>query len=461
MPLVSIASRALPVAAFALSLCACSAGGGPATAPGLPIANTQSAPQAAPDRRHGSSKKKIKHIVIIVQENRSFNNLFYGFKGATTVGYGYDSNNQKVNLIPVGLETSWDIEHDSSGYFAACNGTGSVPGTNCQMNGFNREFAGCYNSCPSKEPEYAYVPRTETKPYFDMGRQYVLADQMYASNFDASSFISHQYIISGQAEKAVNFPYSSWGCPGGMYDRIQEVGPDRQIPDGSEVVCWDPTTLGDELDKAGVSWAFYTSPYYGDGGIWSAYQAINHIYNGPDWKTDIITPQTQIFNDITNGTLRSVNWVTPTCANSDHAGCGSNTGPSWVTSVVNAIGESPYWSSTAIFVFWDDYGGWYDSQAPAYADFDGLGMRIPMLIISPYAKRGHVSHVHYEHGTILKFVEDTFGLPRLAASDTRAAAPDDAFNFKKAPRAFVPIQSPYDLQYFKHQPADLRIPDWE
>jgi phospholipase C len=460
MPFVRSAGRALPVAAFAFSLCACNAGGGLGTAPGLPVANSAHVTEYRPTAL-GESSKKIKHIVIIVQENRSFNNLFYGFKGAKTVRTGLDINNNKIALVPIGLETDWDIEHDSSGFFAACDGTGSIPGTDCKMNGFNREFAGCYSSCPSNTPEYAYVPHSETKPYFAMGQQYVLADEMYASNFDASSFISHQYIISAQAKSAVNFPYSSWGCPGGPYDKIQEVGQDRQIPSGSEVVCWDPTTLGDELDAAGISWGFYTSTYYGDGGIWSAYQAINHIYHGQDWKKDIITPQKTFFDDVSNGNLRSVSWITPTCANSDHAGCGSNTGPSWVTSIVNAVGESKYWNSTAIFIMWDDYGGWYDPEPPAYADYDGLGLRIPMLIISPYAKKGHVSHVHYEHGTILKFVEDTFGLPRLAASDARANAPSDAFNFKKAPRAFVPIQAPYDKAYFLNQPADLRMPDWE
>ncbi|MGB8909423.1 MAG: alkaline phosphatase family protein, partial [Candidatus Cybelea sp.] len=137
-----------------------------------------------------------------------------------------------------------------------------------------------------------------------------------------------------------------------------------------------------------------------------------------------------------------------------------DTGPSWVTSVVNAIGESQFWSSTAIFIFWDDYGGFYDSEAPKYLDYDGLGGRIPLLVISPYAKKGFVSHVNYEHGSLLKFVEDRFGLPRLAASDTRAASPEqDCFDFSKAPRKFVPIKSKYDEDYFLHQPPDYRPPD--
>ncbi|HYL27945.1 MAG TPA: alkaline phosphatase family protein, partial [Candidatus Nitrosotalea sp.] len=337
------------------------------------------------------------------------------------------------------------------------------PGTNCQMNGFNNEWAGCGSRCPTN-PTYGYVPHSETKPYFAMGKQYVLADQMYASNLDASSFISHQYIIAGQAGGgtggAVNYPYGAWGCPGGSGDKINKIGPNRQIPYGNnEVVCWDPTTLGDELDNAGVSWGFYTATINGDFGIWSAYQAIKHIYYGNDWNNDIITPQTQFFTDVKNGNLRAVNWITPTWENSDHAGSQHNTGPAWVASVVNAIGQSQYWDSTAIFVFWDDYGGWYDPEPPAYLDYDGLGLRIPMLIVSAYAKKGYVSHTQYEHGSILRFIENNWGLPQMAASDARATPPDDAFNFNKPPRPFKTIPSAHGIEFFMHQPTSHHPPD--
>jgi len=459
-----LTSRLPLLAVTALAFSACNGNGVTGTPSIAPFAVTRQ-PVHAPllHVRHHSASGPIQHVVIIVQENRSFNNLFYGFKGAKTVTFGLNSSNQPITLQPVGLETTWDLDHSSSSFFEACNGTGSFPGTDCQMNGFNREYAGCGHAgqpkCPNANPPYSYVPHSETKPYFDMGKQYVLADQMYASNFDESSFISHQYIISGQAESAVNYPFGAWGCPGGPGDEIGEVNQQRQVDTGYEVVCWDPETLGDELDAAGVSWGFYTASINGDGNIWSAYQAINHIYNGPDWKADVISPQTNFFNDVSNGKLRSVSWITPTCENSDHAGCGSNTGPSWVTSLVNAIGESQYWNSTAIFVFWDDYGGWYDPEAPQMLDYDGLGLRIPMLIISPYVKKGKVSHTHYEHGSILRFVEDIWGLPRLAASDARATSPVDVFNFKKPPRKFKEINSPYDKEYFLHQPLDPRWPD--
>ena len=371
--------------------------------------------------------------------------MLYGFPGAKTAKYGYDTSGDKIPLKPIGLETTWDLDHSSTSFFEACNGTGSIPGTDCRsLNGFNKEWVGCSRSgalaCPTDHPQYAYVPHSETKPYFAMGKQYVVADQMYASNFDASSFISHQYIIAGQAESSVNFPYGAWGCDGGSGDIISLVGPDRQVPYGSQQACYNDTSLGQEADKAGITWGFYTAALDGDGNIWSAYQANRYVYYGSDWKNDIITPQTQFFNDVSNGKLRQINWITPTCENSDHAGCASNTGPAWVASLVNAIGESKYWDSTAIIVFWDDYGGWFDPEAPAYVDYDGLGLRIPMIVVSAYAKSGYVSHVHYEHGSILKFVEDQFGLGRLAASDARAASIEkDCFNFKKPPRAFQAI----------------------
>jgi phospholipase C len=94
-------------------------------------------------------------------------------------------------------------------------------------------------------------------------------------------------------------------------------------------------------------------------------------------------------------------------------------------------------------------------------DYDGLGLRLPMVIVSAYAKKGYVSHTHLEHGSILKFVEDTFGLPRMTASDKRANSPSDAFDFSLPPRKFLKIQAPYDQNFFMHQPPDNRIPDWE
>ena len=90
-------------------------------------------------------------------------------------------------------------------------------------------------------------------------------------------------------------------------------------------------------------------------------------------------------------------------------GKGSDKGPSWVASVVNAIGESSYWDSTAIVVLWDDWGGWYDNAKPPQLDYRGLGFRVPCLIISPYAKEGYVDRTQYEFASILRFIEQVYG----------------------------------------------------
>ncbi len=460
---VSFGKRPLGIAIVALFLSACKGNAGPVSSPVLPPANLERDTVVQPFHRRST---KIKHIVVIVQENRSFNDLFYGFPGAKTAAYGYGIDNEKIELKPIPLETTWDLEHNAKGFLAACNGIGKIPGTHCRMNGFDGETwtcGGARQPCPHKHPPYSYVPHRETKPYFDMAKQYVLGDEMFASNFDSSSFISHQYIITGEnPDSSIDYPLGAWGCPGGRSDKIALLGARREFPQGYVVPCWNPKTLGDELDQAGFSWAFYAVGLVNGHGVWSAYQAIKHIYYSREWSKHIVSPPLRFLTDVSKGNLRTVSWVTPTFRNSDHGGAGSNTGPSWVASVVNAIGRSPYWDSTAIFIFWDDYGGWYDPQAPAYVDNDGLGARLPLLIVSPYAKKGYVSHVHYEHGSILRFIEDQFGLDRLAASDARAKSPErDCFDFFQPPRKFKPIHAPYDANYFKNQAADQEPPDRE
>ncbi len=435
-------------------------------------------PDQAPNLLSGRADSKIQHVVIVIQENRSFNNLFYGFPGAKTATYGYDHKNDKIVLKPISIATKWDLAHQSQGFLAACNGTGKIPGTLCRMNGFDKEPRGTGIQPPMRYPMYSYVPQSETKPLFDIAKQYVLADEMFTSNFDASSFVSHQYIISAQAGSTINYPTSFWGCQGNKFDLIWTVTKVRGY--GSQIhPCFDNKTLGDELDQKRLPWAFYATPvthkpmmsadseepalsgnYKENTGIWAAYETIKQIYNGPDWNKDIMSPPSQFLTDVSRGHLRTVTWITPTWADSDHPGSDSTAGPSWVASIVNAVGKSKFWDSTAIFVIWDDYGGFYDPAPPAYVDYDGLGIRVPLLIVSAYAKKGHVSHVHYEHGSILKFIEDRFGLARLQASDTRANSPlIDCFDFSKPPRKFVPIKAPYDATYFENEPLDFRAPD--
>ncbi len=133
--------------------------------------------------------------------------------------------------------------------------------------------------------------------------------------------------------------------------------------------------------------------------------------------------------------------------------------------MVNAIGESSYWQNSAIIVVWDDWGGFYDNAAPPQLDYRGLGIRVPCLIISPYAKQGYVSHKQYEFGSILAFIEEAYGLPAGSIgsiaqgyTDGRANSLDDAFNFSQQPRTFTPIKSKYPMSFFEHEAPSPQIP---
>ncbi len=179
---------------------------------------------------------------------------------------------------------------------------------------------------------------------------------------------------------------------------------------------------------------------------------------GSEWKNNIAQPKI-FFSDVKHGTLPAVSWIIPDETNSDHPGNGSDTGPSWVASVVNAVGESPYWDSTAIVVVWDDWGGFYDHEPPAFFDdWGGLGLRVPMLVVSAYARQaypsqpGYISHTQYEFGSVLKFVENTWALGTLGTTDQRATSIVDCLDFTQPPRSFTPIPSRYSRRYFEQQP---------
>jgi phospholipase C len=402
-----------------------------------------------------SGAGKIRHIVYVIQENRSFNDMFQGYPGAYTTPTGEDSSGKKVPLQPITLKLMYDMDHSAHAMFEDCNGRGVLPGTQCRMNGFNYEEI--YGK--SDNGQYAYVPHRESRPYWDMAHEFVLADRMFASQLD-ESFVAHQYIIAAQAQSSVDVPFSYWGCGGGKTDEVQIIKQNRMYG-GVQRPCFNYETLGDELDKAGLEWRFYTSHYKVPvSGLWSGYQAVRHIYYGPDWKKNVITPQRRFLTDVKAGKLASFTWVTPLCVDSDHPACGGGGGPSWVASIVNAVGESKFWSSTAIFVQWDEWGGFYDPVPPPHRGYDGLGFRVGLIAISPYAKHNYVSHVQYETASVLRFAEDTFGLDQLSAADARATSPAaDCFDFNQSPRKFVPIKAPLDATFFLHQPLDPRIPD--
>lgn len=233
-------------------------------------------------------------------------------------------------------------------------------------------------------------------------------------------------------------------------DRVALVGPNgTELP--GVFPCFDYKTMGDLLDTAHVSWRYYapaagTDSFY----ILSAFQAIRHIRYGPDWQTNIVSPEASIFTDISSGNLAHVSWVVPSYNNSDHPGA-PNQGPDWVASIVNAVGNSKYWGSTAILVAWDDWGGWYDHVSPPQVDNMGLGFRVPLLVVSPYARVAYVSHVQHEEGSMLHFIEKDFGLPSLNTRDAISDDLSDCFNFSQKPTVFKKINTAHSIEFFLAQ----------
>jgi phospholipase C len=240
--------------------------------------------------------------------------------------------------------------------------------------------------------------------------------------------------------------------------------------------CFTYPTIANNLDSAGITWSYYVEAQ-NPGGNLDAFAAIQQIYKGPDWK-NIKSPDRQIFNDISNGTLSNVSWVMPDGSNSDHAGPASGDGgPSWVGDIANAIGQSKYWSSSAIIVMWDDWGGWYDHvHPPQYADpqtgaREGLGFRVPLIVISPYAKPGYISHAPHQHeiASTLHFIEQTFGLQPIcypnctkknSYADQRADAFDDMFDYTQKPLHYKKVAVKYDAHYFLTHPDNTPADDY-
>jgi phospholipase C len=376
-----------------------------------------------------------------------------------------NSKGKKVALQPIDLTAPYDLSHKHSAWVNDYD--------DGKMDGFNLESENCLRRDKKKCPPrglapYGYVPQSEIKPYWDLAQQYTIADEMFETS-EGPSFPAHQYLVSGTSAISNTSTYkasenasdeSDIGKQGGC-DSLPSTTVETIDPYGSEdysvFPCFDRISIFDLLDAQSVSWRFYQA--FAGPGQWHGPDAIKDIWQSPDYNKEVLYPSPKILKDIASGHLAKVVYVTPIAQSSDHPGVNNGSGPSWVASVVNAIGESKYWNSTAIIVVWDDWGGWYEDVPPTiYNSFED-GFRVPMLVISPYAKSGYVSHVTYEFGSILKFIEKTFDLPSMGTTDVRANDLSDCFTYGGSPRAFKKIPTPFSPQYFLDRPIDRQPVD--
>lgn len=467
---------------MAAAVAACGGGGGSAPGPSVTPTPVPSSPTPKPTTKPTSTpvptptpvptnvSSAIKHVVVIIQENRSFDNLFMGFPNAQTQNFGLverpGSSPASVPLSMVPLAVTCDISHAHTSW------SGDWDGGN--MDGFSASTSPL--TCPKNSTPppsnyaYSYVNPTDVAPYWAMAQSYTLMDNVFEDP-TAPSFEAHLHLISGQSNNGSENPQINgviqtvWGCDSpagtvvptfnGLADSFPGISP-----------CFPTSypTIADLLDGRGLSWRYYAPSVGAAGDIWSIFDAIPSVRYGPDWNADVVSPETLVLSQAS--ALPAVTYVVPSFADSDHAGSNSDTGPSWVAAVVNAIGASQNWSSTAIFVVWDDWGGWYDHMAPPVsANYTEGGFRVPVLCISPYSQNPNPASPivdHSPHGMdgILSFIEQTFSLPNLGAQDALDSPLNDCFNFKQAPKPFVAIPATkYPASYFRNERASGLVPD--
>jgi phospholipase C len=384
---------------------------------------------------------QIQHIVFIIKENRSFDSFFGTFPGAWGATTAKISTGQTITLGHQGDQLPHDIT--GHGWWDAIAGEDGG-----KMDRFDLVVGGNTNG---DYLAFQQLWQQDIPNYWKYANNFVLADNTFSS-LNGASFPNHLYTIAAQSGGVwnntlqINGKGQIWGC---------DANPNAQVPvlaTGTLIVtkpfpCFDFQTLADLLDGAGLTWAYYAPPAGTAGYVFSTYDAINHIRNTSLWTSHIF-PDTQFATDAAKGKLPNVTWLVTTGKSSYGSSGGSGAtvdnnehppgsvcnGENWTVNQLNALMQGSEWSSSAVFLTYDDFGGFYDHLPPPPTDIYGLGPRVPMLIVSPYAKTGYISHTQYELSSMIKFAEVVFGLPNLGQRDVTANDMTDSFDFTQNAR---------------------------
>lgn len=348
----------------------------------------------APAAMAGVASTPISHVVVIDMENHSFDNVFGTFPGV---------NGVVLRHAPDPVERDYD--HTGPAALAATDG-------------------GKMDEFPVRS--MIQYQQADIPTYWAYAAKYGLSDNFFSSAA-TSSTPNHLALLAGQTG-GNNDTIDSKACFSAgnvlLYARSAAGANGWSYP------CYPVTSLPAELSAAGVSWRYYSAAQ-----VWDTPSYIKNLAGSPN---DIHNPY-QFVTDVQNGAMPAVSWVTPSGAESDHPPAPLEPAENFVATMVNAVMQSAYWSSTAIFVTWDDWGGFYDHVAPPVLDGVGLGPRVPLIVISPYAKPAYISHQQGEFASIMKFVEEDFGIANLGQRDAVSATSDlmDFFDFTQAPQSML------------------------
>jgi phospholipase C len=386
------------------------------------------------DARPNAGIHTIKHVVVIMQENRSFDSFFGTFPGADGIPMKHGvptacvpdpTHHTCIRAYHDSLNRNAGGPHDHRDAEADVDGG--------KMDGFIiRARRGRHLECVADvdTPGCSLAPRTpdvmgyhdarELPNYWSWARSYVLQDHLFQSD-TSWSLPAHLYLVSGWSAKC-----SKRGDPMSCKAAVQAPGSppgEPQNPTGA-VPDYAWTDLTYLLHKDQISWQYFVfpgaQPDCEDGdmfckavpqnaktpGIWNPLPWFDTVKQ--DHQLANVAPVTTFFAEARKGTLPAVSWVTPAQKVSDHPPALITAGQTYVTSLVDALMKSPDWSSTAIFLAWDDWGGFYDHVVPPTVDAQGYGLRVPGLLISPWARHGYIDHQTLSFDAYLKFIEDDF-----------------------------------------------------
>jgi phospholipase C len=406
---------------------------------------TTASPSPTPPDQLTLARQKIKHVVFLIKENRSFDNYFATYPGADGSTTAKLSDGRTIKLTTA-VDSPPNLCH---GFFDGLRG---IDGG--RMDGFD-------HICLSDQGTFTTFHRDQIPAYWAYADRFVLADRFFSSMF-SPTYPEHLYTVAAQARKIIDNqigPGSAAFCDD-PDERAPKFRDDLTTMDRARIMkleehaldpaaanelygyvttirsCFDIPTLMDELQHRSISWRYYTPR-----GFWANVpESIRHIRYGPMYEK--VKAPDDFLTAVRNRTLPAVSWLNPLISDSEHPGFGTSvcTGQNWTVQVMNALQRSPYWGSTVVVTVWDDFGGFYDHVRPPHVDIMGLGPRVPALIMSPWtvrggnAKGGAIDHTTYEFSSVLRFIEDLYGLPRLTARDTKANSVIDAMDFTAAPR---------------------------
>jgi phospholipase C len=372
---------------------------------------------------------KIQHIIVIMQENRSFDSYFGTYPGADGIPM---QNGVPTVCVPDPVSKQCvkpyhdtaDLNH--GGPHAQTAATADIDGG--KLDGFiaqaeGGKVAGCIQdptnpACTGATGKnkttdvMGYHTAAEIPNYWSYAQHYVLQDHMFEPNA-SWSLPSHLFMTSGWSAKCTSSDPMS--CVNATN------GPSGTNVTGNDYAWTDLTYL---LYKHNVSWGYYlsdgTQPDCADDqelcsdtpqkatvpGIWNPLPLFDTVKQ--DNQLSNIQEVSHYFTAAKAGTLPAVSWIVPDGKVSEHPPALVSVGQAYVTSVINAAMQGPEWNSTAIFLAWDDWGGFYDHVTPPSVDVNGYGLRVPGLVISPYAKQGYIDHQTLSFDAYLKFIEDDF-----------------------------------------------------